>query len=320
MSEDVLYVGSSYQKVLYAFNPDQPEMLWQTDVNGLNYGYPAVHDDFVIVGTGNTGGIQSGGSITILNKHSHEVIGRYDVPAWVETPLYHEGIIYFGCSDHNVYAINENKLLNLPYPESFIKDTDTINLGELENKGSISASYYIHNNGNGMDSLTYKSAHNYITAEPETVILEPTDSVEISVTIDLTGLSAGDRNIYIRYKSNKSLDSKLVLKKAIAFHIIDVSHAESNREYTSFFLGQPYPNPSADIVKLDYMLKKPGHINVRLINSNGKEILHLINSFRPGGANTLNIDTSHLKNGIYLLICSTDDTIQTRKILIMNEE
>lgn len=317
-SGDVLYVGSSFQHVVYAFNPDQPEMFWETNVYGINYGYPVIHDDNVIVGTGSSDGIQSGGSLTIINKQSHEMVGRYNVPGWVETPLYQEGIIYFGSSDHNIYAINEENLINLPHPNSYIKDENAINLGEFENRGIITTSFYIYNDGYSDDSLIYSPYYDYVTVEPETGILEPSDSFEISVTIDLTGLSAGTKTLYIRFKSNKSLVPDLLLSKIIAFDIIDVSGIESTREYTNIFLGQPFPNPATRNVNLNYFLNTSCYIDARLLNSSGKEVAHLLSSILPAGANNLTINTSQYKDGIYLLIFGTDDTVITRKIMIIN--
>lgn len=318
VSEDVLYVGSSYQQVLYAFNPNKSELFWETKVYGLNYGNPVVHDDYVIVGTGSKEGINSGGSICIIDKQSHGVVGRYLVPAWVETPLYQDGIIYFGCSDNSVYAINEQDLL-VPYPNIFLKNNNVINLGQLENTGSVDVSFYVYNDGEAYDSICCSSSVSYATINPVSTILQPGDSIEVSAIIDLSGLQVSPfpYSFNLRVNSNYGLTPDKVLNKGVTFKIIDNQSTGIFDKSSSNSVGQVYPNPAQRYTSLHYSLGKSCHIDARLFNSYGKEVLHPINSQQHASKYTLNINTSNLKNGIYLLVFDIDGTKSTQKITIM---
>lgn len=125
VSEDVLYVGSSYQTMLFAFNSNNPELLWETYVGGLNYGDPVVVEDYVIVGTGAQGNTNVG-SIAIINKTTHKAEDTYDVNGWVQTtPLVQNGIIYFGCFNGNIYAWDMKGLL--PCADLFNEEAEIYN-------------------------------------------------------------------------------------------------------------------------------------------------------------------------------------------------
>ncbi len=110
-SENVLYTGSSLQEVVYAFDADTPKLKWEVDVSGLNYGMPLIYDNYVIVGTAGYPNIESG-SLSIVDKQNKVLKARFVVKGWVQcTPAISKGIIYFGCADGNIYAINMQKLL-----------------------------------------------------------------------------------------------------------------------------------------------------------------------------------------------------------------
>lgn len=118
VSEGAMYVGSSYQEALYAFDPDGAGLLWETNVGGLNYGDPIVVDDYVIVGTGGVSG-QSTGSLTIVNKLSHQIDAKLELNGWIQTtPLVKDGVIYFGCYNRKIYAVDMYKLLKKDPPSN----------------------------------------------------------------------------------------------------------------------------------------------------------------------------------------------------------
>jgi len=318
VSDDVLYVGSSFQQVLYAFSPDEPELLWENGVYGLNYGYPVIHDDFILVGTGSTTTTNSG-SLTIVNKQSHEMEERFNVDGWVETPLYHKGIIYFGCGNGNIYAINEQSLLNTLRPNIILKDGNNIDLGQLPNTGSFDTSFYLYNVGEGEDSLTKNmTAYSYATVEPESIILPASDSAEISVTIDLSALSEGNKSLRVKYQSHNSLIQQTELVKMIVFEIVDEPSDDLYREPIQFSIEQNHPNPVTGRSTVQYSVGNECFVQLNLYDILGNKVAILVNEIKLEGNYIVEFDASDLQNGTYFYVFSADTIVLTRKMMVIN--
>lgn len=318
VSDDVLYVGTSFQQLLYAFNPNEPEILWSTNVYGLNYGDPVIHGDYILIGTGVTTDVKNSGSLTIVNKQTHEIMERYPVNGWVETPLYLDGIIYFGCADGKVYAINEQELLNTLRPHTFLKDESIIDFGQLPNSGSIDTSFYMYNDGEGVDSLVLNSSYDYVTIEPTTFLLPASDSAEISVNIDLSGLSSGIKNVNIRYRSLNAMLPQTIVTKNIRFEITGTTSLNQSEQSMSTFIGQNYPNPATGITQFDYYLEKECFIQLTLRDILGNTLMNLINETRPQGQHTFLFDTTTIKNGTYLYTFRAGEKYISREMTIIN--
>jgi outer membrane protein assembly factor BamB len=316
-ADDTLYVGSSFQKVVYAFSPDEPELQWSADVYGLNYGNPVIHDDYILVGTGNTSDV-SMGSLTIVNRLTHEIEERFTVGGWVETPHYLDGIIYFGCGDGKVYAVVEQDLLNTLRPNTFLKDDSDIDLGQMMNTGTADTSFYIYNDGEGEDSLTISTSETYSDLNLVSYILAPGDSVEISVTLNLTGLPAGTKNVFIRIQSNKGLLPENIITKRIRFEIQDVQSAVLSTISVPFSISQNYPNPASGNTVFDYTIDRACFVELRIVDLLGNEIIRLINEKKQEGSHTIQIDTSTIKNGSYVYIFLAGDHVISGKMTVVN--
>lgn len=317
VSDDVLYMGSSYQQVVYAFSPDEPELFWETSIYGKSYGYPVVHDDYILLGTGSFEGVHLG-SLTIVNKQTHEIAERFNVDGWVETPLYHEGIIYFGCADGNVYAINEQNLLNTLRPNTVLQDENPINLGQLSNSGSIETSFYLKNIGAGKDSLTDITSCGFTSIDPETIILNPTDSVEVNVLLDLSDLSPGELSIYIRYHSHYSMIPETVVSKLINMEIIDAVSLDNFEDSKLVTISESFPNPTIGLTSFNYLVDKECFVQLDLFDMLGNRIVNLINETRPKGKHSLQFDTSILRAGTYLYVFKADNLKSTGKIVVLD--
>ena len=310
--EDTFYVGSSFQQVVYAFNPHQPELFWETGVYGINYGYPVIHDNYILTGTGNTGGISSG-SLTIIDRKSRTMIERLNVPGWVETPLYLNGTIYFGCANGKVYAISEEALLNTQRPHTFVKEEDPIDLGQLDRDEPFSCSlFYLYNDGEAEDSITCNSQYSYASIEPQAAILAPGDSLEVSVSFDLSDQNPGNRSMTLRFLSHKSLVPALELSRKVIFEITGVEAGAVFEQPSYYSVGDIFPNPACGSASVKYDLEKNCQVQIRLFSSSGKELSCLVDEIKPAGSYTLKVDTS------FLFTFNMDEHFVTRSMSIIN--
>ena len=317
VSENILYVGTSYQQLIYAFSADEPAMLWSTNVYGVNYGDPVIHDDHILIGTGSTDDVNFG-SLTIVNKQTHEIMEIYPVNGWVETPLYLNGIIYFGCADGNLYAVNEQELLNTLRPHIFIRDESVIDLGLLSNNGSIDTSFYINNDGDGVDSLTSYINYDYVSVDPGSLLLPSSDSVKISVNIDISGLSSGNKALDIIYLSHHSLIPQTTVAKRIIFEIPGTTSVNGYDDTSLPVILQNYPNPATDETQFTYFLDKEYRIQFTLRDILGMEIKCLVNKVQSQGYHTLTCDVTGLKRGTYIYTFKAGEILISGKMTVIH--
>ena len=79
-----------------------------------------------------------------------------------------------------------------------------------------------------------------------------------------------------------------------------------------------YPNPSNGQIQIEFTLKNPGKINLKLINELGTSVKQIYSGqyFDSGVFNNV-IDFSDLTNGIYLLVLKINDNKAVVKTLLI---
>lgn len=75
-----------------------------------------------------------------------------------------------------------------------------------------------------------------------------------------------------------------------------------------------YPNPSTGIVTLDISLEAVQDISIRLVNLLGREVY--TRNLENAGNLKLQMDLSHLSQGIYILSVRTDERIMTKELVL----
>jgi hypothetical protein len=67
------------------------------------------------------------------------------------------------------------------------------------------------------------------------------------------------------------------------------------------------PNPSSDILSIQYTLPVEQHINVQIVDLLGRTVLHpVVNDFESRGEHSLQVDVHSLPSGAYLLRLQTE--------------
>lgn len=84
LRDGIMYVGASDYRRVTAFDPSTGREIWSTDVGGMCWGWPAVTDDVVYIGTvaQNLDGtvIRHTGSVTAIHRHSGKIIWQHLTP------------------------------------------------------------------------------------------------------------------------------------------------------------------------------------------------------------------------------------------------
>lgn len=95
-----------------------------------------------------------------------------------------------------------------------------------------------------------------------------------------------------------------------------VTSIEENQEITEYNLNQNYPNPFNPATVISYQLAVSNHIILTVYDILGKEIVTLINEFKPAGFYTIDFKGSNLPSGTYFYKLQAGNYIETRKMVL----
>lgn len=82
--------------------------------------------------------------------------------------------------------------------------------------------------------------------------------------------------------------------------------------------NQVFPNPFSTETTIQYRLRKPGKVVIKVFNTSGQEIKTLINAFQPSGEHTIKWHPGNLPDGIYFCRIHSPLGIETRKMILQN--
>jgi len=83
----------------------------------------------------------------------------------------------------------------------------------------------------------------------------------------------------------------------------------------SSFSATIYPNPATDRVQLRFTLPENSPINIELLNANGQVLKIIKNDTFDAGKHQIELNTSSLSGGIYLIKVESQNNIQTLKLI-----
>ncbi|NUO81262.1 T9SS type A sorting domain-containing protein [candidate division KSB1 bacterium] len=102
-----------------------------------------------------------------------------------------------------------------------------------------------------------------------------------------------------------------------------VAVAERNEDLPrEFSLSQNYPNPFNPTTSIVYTLPQSAHVELKVFNALGHEVLVLVNEKKPAGSHALVVDASKLESGVYLYRLRAQSRLSgtfvaTRKFVVM---
>jgi hypothetical protein len=84
-----------------------------------------------------------------------------------------------------------------------------------------------------------------------------------------------------------------------------------------FSLTQPYPNPFNPITTIEYQLPADSHVQILVFNIIGQEIVVLVDDLLVAGYHSVIWDASSYPSGIYIVRMTTDELIETKKVMYL---
>ena len=203
ITDGVIYIGSSYQHVIRAYNASNGKVIWQTNVDYRVNDKPLVLDDFVIIGTEHDTDVKLG-TICVLDKTTGKIISRISAGGQVySSPLSYNDLIYYGCTDGNIYALDKEKITNVPVIN--LKGTMIMRVGQIYDTGSLDTSLYVYNNGLAEDSITVTTTMDEVSAEPIVFKLAAKDSQKVNIKVTPASLTPKKYSCTLSFKSERSL-------------------------------------------------------------------------------------------------------------------
>ena len=85
----------------------------------------------------------------------------------------------------------------------------------------------------------------------------------------------------------------------------------------SYSLNQNYPNPFNPSTKIEYSIKEAGNVSLAVYNMLGQQVASLVNQRQDAGKYTVNFDASKMTSGIYIYKLSTNNFVQTKKMILV---
>jgi len=316
--DSTLYLGSSMQQSVRAFDAITGAKKWDKGVQYRVNGKPMVDGDLVYVGTEDITNVTLG-TLCALNKSDGVLKSRLIMGTQIySTPVLSNGVIFFGGSNGYVYAVSQQGFLNLPYPKIQLTCPDTLDFGSFpEGTFETSSKLYIHNLGDAPDSVTVSSGL-YTKIQPSNVTIAAHDSQEVTITISLSGLSI---NIYRSYASFTSQKALIPTKtsRTVMFRIQAAGDVESEATVPSTFsLSQNYPNPFNPTTVIRYQLPFACYVSLKIFNIVGQEVVKLVDGYKEAGRYSQFFKiSSGIPSGIYFYRILAGEYQATQKMIVL---
>ena len=85
----------------------------------------------------------------------------------------------------------------------------------------------------------------------------------------------------------------------------------------TFALQQNYPNPFNPSTTIIFELPKTAHVNLKVFDILGREVVLLVNERKAPGKYEVKFDGSNLASGVYFYRIQAGDFVQTRKLVLL---
>lgn len=183
-------------------------------------------------------------------------------------------------------------------------------------------------------TLRAKAAH-FLNASPSNVAL---GQPQFTLESDIPGVGIG----VIGYFRDGTADVQLTLQPESNIQslqttwnwedLIDISIAIVNTNRTGMtnytlditsalpetdLIAQNYPNPFNPTTKIEYAITETKNVKIEVFDSIGRKVATLVDEQKPAGFYFVDFDGSGLASGVYLYRIVTDNTVSSKKMVLV---
>ena len=85
--------------------------------------------------------------------------------------------------------------------------------------------------------------------------------------------------------------------------------------------GRIFPNPFIGTTTIEYNLKSPSQVTIKIMDTNGKLIKTLLKRFQPAGVHSIQWNSydrskSFIREGVYIVLIQADHTVRSYKLIV----
>lgn len=132
----------------------------------------------------------------------------------------------------------------------------------------------------------------------------------------INGVTCPDCN----YNYNGHTEPFYVIESQLIFYKENPTIGINNNQSiapSSFRLLQNYPNPFNPSTKIKFVLERYSHVNIKIFDAAGSEILQLVNKDMTNGEYSIDFNAKDLPSGIYFYKMEAKDYSETRKMVLI---
>ncbi len=178
----------------------------------------------------------------------------------------------------------------------------------------VGEKYYIYSFTGGTDNGDF-SQDVYINGEG------PSSSYQWGPYDQLFDIKANAYNINgeIKFTSPARSVQMIIIEKGTNHIIVNDSILdEVNSVMTSLFkLYQNYPNPVYSTTLISYQLQESAFVTLKVFDSQGREIITLVNEYQKAGNHSMQFNASSLQSGVYFYSIETGQCHDIKKLIVL---
>jgi hypothetical protein len=85
----------------------------------------------------------------------------------------------------------------------------------------------------------------------------------------------------------------------------------------SYNLSQNYPNPFNPLTTINYSVPKSEFVKIKVFDLLGREVITLVNEYKPVGNYTVQFNANKLSSGVYFYRMESGFYSQTKKLILL---
>lgn len=152
------------------------------------------------------------------------------------------------------------------------------------------------------------------TPDFQTPPVAPGDTLKTSIHIFTDQVSVATAHVQIEVGTFRNPDDRFVLDfTGTTDPTVGVN---DNQIVSTYELYQNYPNPFNPSTIINYKVREPGLVQLKVYNVLGVEVASLVNEFKNAGDYFADFEARNISSGIYFYTLSINNFTQTRKMIL----
>ncbi len=195
---------------------------------------------------------------------------------------------------------------------------DSLDFGEVEIDSSADCILTIYSVGDAeltVSEIVVDGACFSADFEEE-VMLEPNDSLEVTVTFSPVEISAYEGSMTITHNDSNNSDVVVDLR-GVGTETDAVSDYSMNPVPSSYYLRDARPNPFNSLTRLSYGVPKTARVSIQVYDLSGRLTATLVDKNQTAGRYSVTWNAKDSSAGIYIVRLEAGDVLLPQKVVLV---